>query len=63
MLTAYVVIGIILFLFSIYCVLATREIDGADLFIALMIFGIFWPLGFVQMFFMFIVKFLNKLRK
>lgn len=62
MLTAYVVIGILVSFFTIYCVWQTRNIDGADIFIALSIFGIIWPVGVTQMFFVILIDGLNRLR-
>lgn len=63
MLTAYAVIGILMFLFSIYCVLTQRDLDGWDVTIALIIFGAAWPIGVTQSIFCILIVALNKLRK
>lgn len=63
MLTVYVVIGILMFVGMVYCVVSTRNIDVADLVIAMTIFGIFWPIGLTHGLFMYAVHALNKLRK
>lgn len=63
MLTAYIVIGILVFMFSIYCVLTQRDLDGWDVLIGLIIFGTVWPLGVGAALFSLTINALNKLRK
>ena len=63
MLTAYIVIGIIMFMFSTYCILTQRELDGWDVLIGLIIFGSAWPLGVGAALFSLTIDALNKLRK
>lgn len=63
MLTAYIVIGILMFMFSIYCVLTQRDLDGWDVVIAAIVFGAAWPLGVTQAVFSILIGALNKLRK
>lgn len=59
----YSVIGVILFAITIWSIRSVRDVDGEDVFIALVVFGVLWPVGAVQMFFMMFIDVINKTRK
>lgn len=59
----YSVIGVILFAITILSVRSVRDLDSEDVFIALLVFGVFWPVGAVQIFFMVFIDVINNTRK
>lgn len=63
MLTGYIVIGILLFIVANYCIWLNRNIDGGDLMISAIVFGVIWPVGLIFVFFNVLIAYVNHLRK
>lgn len=58
----YSVIGLIMFAITIWSIRLVRYVDGKDVFVSLVVFGVLWPVGAFWMLMMFI-DVINKTRK
>lgn len=62
MLTAYVVIGILLFVYTLYCVRSLRRVDSWDVALAILLFLLLWPIGFILILCVTLPTIINKRR-
>lgn len=59
----YCVIGVILSVWSFLAVSSSRRVDGVDLSIAIIFFGLLWPIGLLLLACVCMIEKLNKKHK
>lgn len=62
MLTAYFVIGILIFVYTLYSVRSLRRVDSLDVALSLLLFFILWPIGLMLIICVTLPSIINKRR-